>query len=197
MRVVAGSAKGRRLKSPPNTDTRPVMDRVKTALFDILTGDVVEARFLDLFAGTGSIGIEALSRGATFATFVELGPDTVRCVRENLAITGLAAQAEVLRADAFRFVEQAHARGTRYDIVYVAPPQYQSMASRAIALLDASPLTESGGLVVAQIHPREHGDLDALALKTLEQYDERKYGSTLLRFYQHHVPDAAEDGDPE
>jgi len=63
-------------------------------------------------------------------------------------------------------------------------------ASRALALLDASPLTESGGLVVAQIHPREHGDLDALALHTLEQYDERKYGSTLLRFYQHQVPDA-------
>ncbi|MGZ3663792.1 MAG: RsmD family RNA methyltransferase, partial [Ktedonobacterales bacterium] len=84
MRVVAGTAKGRKLKAPKTPGTRPVMDRVKTALFDILARRVRGTRFLDLFAGTGSIGIEALSRGASAATFIELGPEALRCVRDNL-----------------------------------------------------------------------------------------------------------------
>lgn len=185
MRVVAGSAKGRQLKGPKGPGTRPIMDRVKTALFDILAPRIRDTRFLDLFAGTGSIGIEALSRGASAATFVELGPEALKLVRENLVITRLAAHAEVLRADAFAFLESAHAAGRRYDIVYVAPPQYQGMAARAVARLDTAPLTEPGDLVIVQIHPRERGDLDALPLRRLQVYDERRYGSTLLIFYEH------------
>lgn len=185
MRVVAGSARGRQLKGPKGPGTRPVMDRVKTALFDILAPRIRDTRFLDLFAGTGGIGIEALSRGAAAATFIELGPEALKLVRENLTITRLAARAEVLRADAFAFLERARASGRRYDIIYVAPPQYQGMAARAVTRLDAAPLTEPGGLVIAQIDPRERRDLDTLALQHLQPYDERRYGSTLLVFYEH------------
>jgi 16S rRNA (guanine(966)-N(2))-methyltransferase RsmD len=192
MRVVAGSAKGRKLKSPTTPGTRPVMDRVKTALFDILAPRIRDTRFLDLFGGTGSIGIEALSRGATFATFVELGPEALKCIRENLAITRFTDRAEVLRSDAFAFLERAYTSGKRYDIVYVAPPQYHGMAAQAVAQLDAAPLTEPGGLVIAQVHPREHGDLDALTLRRLRRSDERRYGSTLLVFYEHQQPDGQE-----
>lgn len=188
MRVVGGSAKGRRLKSPKSPGTRPVMDRVKTALFDILSPRIVETRFLDLFGGTGGIGIEALSRGAASATFTELNPEMVRLIKENLAITGLGEHAEVLRADAFRFLQGAATGGRRYDIVYVAPPQYQGMAARALAQLDAAPLTEPGGLVVVQIHPRERETLAALPLRHLQLADERRYGSTLLMFYDHEEP---------
>lgn len=184
MRVVGGSAKGRHLKSPKSPGTRPVMDRVKTALFDILAPRIVETRFLDLFGGTGGIGIEALSRGAASATFTELSPEMVKLIKENLAITQLAEHAEVLRADAFRFLESAAASGRRYDIVYVAPPQYQGMAARAVAQLDAAPLTEPGGLVIAEIHPRERDTLDRLALRRLRLVDERRYGSTQLLFYE-------------
>jgi 16S rRNA (guanine(966)-N(2))-methyltransferase RsmD len=185
MRVVSGSAKGRKLKSPKTTGTRPVMDRVKTALFDILSSDVEDTRFLDLFAGTGGVGIEALSRGAASATFVELSVEIAKLVRENLAITGLSEHADVLRADAFQFLESARASGRRYDIVYVAPPQYEGMAARALTQLDRAPLTEPGGLVIVQVHPRERAELDALTLNTLERTDERRYGSTLLLFYDH------------
>src|SRR5262245_30847165 len=186
MRVVAGSAKGRKLVGPKTPGTRPVMGRVKTALFDILAPDISDARFLDLFAGTGSIGIEALSRGAAFATFIERSPEALRCVQQNLAITGFtrSRRAEVLRADAFKFLASAPAGDKRYDLVYVAPPQYQGLAARAVTQLDAMPLTETGGLVIAQIHPRERGDLDALALHWLRRIDERRYGSTLLIFYE-------------
>jgi len=183
MRVISGSAKGRQLKSPKTAGTRPVMDRVKTALFDILAPRIKGTRFLDLFAGTGSIGIEALSRGAKSATFIELSAEVLKIVRENLRITGLERQAETLRADAFRFLESARASGRIYDIVYIAPPQYQQLAARAVAQLDAAPLTEPGGLVIAQIHPRERADFDSLSLRRLRLEDERRYGSTLLMFF--------------
>jgi 16S rRNA (guanine(966)-N(2))-methyltransferase RsmD len=194
MRVVAGSAKGRHLKSPKSEGTRPVMDRVKTALFDILAPRIVGTRFLDLFGGSGGIGIEALSRGARSATFIELNPAMVKLIRENLAITRLAENAEALRVDAFRFLENAASAGRRYDIVYVAPPQYQGMAARAVAQLDRAPLTEDGGLVIAQIHPRERDTLDALPLRTLRLVDERRYGSTLLLFYQRGLEEDDEAG---
>lgn len=196
MRVVAGSAKGRKLKAPKTAGTRPVMDRVKTALFDILAGDVRGARFLDLFAGTGGIGIEALSRGAQLATFVELEAEALACVRENLATTRLGANAETLRADAFQFLKQAAASGRRYEIVYLAPPQYQGMARRALLALDAEPVTEPGGLVIVQIHPHERREFDDLSLERLEAVDERRYGSTVLIFYEHRGPEESEPAEP-
>ncbi|HEX9037283.1 MAG TPA: 16S rRNA (guanine(966)-N(2))-methyltransferase RsmD [Ktedonobacterales bacterium] len=185
MRVIAGIAKGRKLKAPNTPDTRPILDRVKTALFDILAGDVVDARVLDLFAGAGQVGIEALSRGAASATFIELSPAVAQIVRENLAHTKLDASAEVVRADAFSFLRTARVQRRIYDLVYVAPPQYKGMAAQALSILDREPLTEPGGLVITQTHPRERADFEELALTRLRRYDERVYGSTLLLFYEH------------
>jgi 16S rRNA (guanine(966)-N(2))-methyltransferase RsmD len=197
MRVIAGSAKGRRLKAPETLETRPILDRVKTALFDILAPDVAETRFLDLFAGAGSVGIEALSRGAASATFIELSAEIIRLVRENLALTRLEANAEVIRADAFTFLRDAHAQRRQYDIVYVAPPQYKQMAAQALERLDRAPLTAPGGLVIAQIHPRERSDFDARSLTCLRLYDERAYGSTLLLFFEHAAERAESDATQE
>ncbi len=200
MRVVAGSAKGRHLKGPDTIDTRPILDRVKTALFDILAPDIVDSRFLDLFAGAGSVGIEALSRGAASATFIELSPDIVKLVKENLATTKLDANAEVIRADAFGFLRTARAQRRIYDIVYVAPPQYKQMAAQAVERLDREPLTEPDGLVIVQVHPRERVDFEPLALTHLRLYDERVYGSTLLMFYVHtgeQSASASETQEPE
>ncbi|HEY7342414.1 MAG TPA: 16S rRNA (guanine(966)-N(2))-methyltransferase RsmD [Ktedonobacterales bacterium] len=185
MRVISGSARGRKLKSPKSSETRPIMDRVKTALFDILAPEILGTRVLDLFAGTGAVGIEALSRGAESATFIERSPEAWRLVRENLAITNLSDRAEVLRTDAFAYLQQASASGWRFDLVYIAPPQYVNMAAQALMQLDASPLTEPDGLVIVQIHPQERAELDALTLNRLRRYDERRYGSTLLLFYTH------------
>ena len=183
MRVISGSARGRKLKSPKSSETRPIMDRVKTALFDILAPEIIGMRVLDLFAGVGSVGIEALSRGAASATFVERSPEAFRLVRENLALTNLSDQAEVLRTDAFAYLQQAAATGPRFDLIYIAPPQYEGLARQALVQLDAAPLTEPDGLVIVQIHPQERGELDNLSLARLRRYDERKYGSTLLLFY--------------
>ncbi len=181
MRVATGEAKRRRLKGPVDKGTRPIIDRVKQALFNILSVRVEDARFLDLFAGTGSVGIEALSRGAASATFIELNHKMLQVLRENLNITGLADRAETLRADAFKFLQSAT---VPYDMIYVAPPQYQEMAARALALLDGSPLVAADGIVIVQIHPKERPGVAAVPLTRLVVTDERRYGSTLLLFYQ-------------
>ena len=192
MRVVTGAAKGRKLKGPKTPGTRPIIDRVKTALFDILSWRIEDARFLDLFAGTGGVGIEALSRGAAHATFIEMSLPIVKVIRENLQITELSAHAEVLHMDSFKFL-QSYAQGAHhsantpvrtYDMIYVAPPQYQEMAARALGILDTSSLLAEDGTVIVQIHPKERPGVAAVSLSRLVQTDERRYGSTLLMFYK-------------
>jgi 16S rRNA (guanine966-N2)-methyltransferase len=186
MRVVTGEAKGRKLKGPKTASTRPIIERVKQALFNILSVRVEDARFLDLFAGTGSVGIEALSRGAASATFIEMNSRVLKLVRENLQITGLETRAETLHRDAFKFL-QAHtgsdAARRVYDITYVAPPQYQEMAGRALGMLDRSTLLAPHAMVIVQIHPKERAGVAAVELRHLLLSDERRYGSTLLMFY--------------
>jgi 16S rRNA (guanine(966)-N(2))-methyltransferase RsmD len=179
IRVIAGSAKGRRLKMVPGDSTRPVMDRVKEALFSILGRSVIGATVLDLFAGTGSVGIEALSRGADHVTFIDLDRKAVQTVRENLELTRLAEQAVVRRADALSVVKGPPDR--RYDLIYVAPPQYKNLWVDAVQMLDKNPVwLPEGTRVIVQIDPSERQEL---ALDHLELTDERTYGKTLLLFY--------------
>ncbi len=181
LRVVSGSAKGRKLKDVPGGTTRPVTDMVKQALFNIIGGDVLDSNWWDLFGGTGSIGIEALSRGAAFVRFSELNRLPLETIKANLESTHFSAQAEVRRGDAFAMLEAPPDRS--FDYVYIAPPQYMEMWSKALLALDANPgwLNDEGAWVIVQIHPRE---VRPLELQHLKQFDERKYGSTLLGFYE-------------
>jgi len=178
MRVISGSAKGIQLQAVPGSGTRPISDRVKEALFNILGDAVVESRILDLFAGTGSVGIEALSRGAEQAVFVEKNPRAVGTIRANLRRTALEARARVVQADVFKFLAGT---AQRFDLVYVAPPQYQGLWKRTLLALDASDeWLDPDGLVIVQIFPKE---MESLSLVNLHLSEQRKYGSTLLCFY--------------
>ena len=105
MRVISGSAKGRKLGSVPGDSTRPITDRVKESLFNIIGAEIQNSTFLDLFAGTGSVGIEALSRGAEAAVFVDLNRRAIKTVRANLKLTQLADRAQVIQGNAFSFLE--------------------------------------------------------------------------------------------
>lgn len=185
MRVIAGTAKGRQLKSPP-ASTRPIMDRVKENLFNILGTDVIDAAVLDLYAGAGSVGIEALSRGAKHATFVELNDEARRTIQTNLKLTKLAPRATVLSANVYRYLKKPPA--APFDIIYVAPPQYKEMWQETMKLLDARPqwLSEEGILIV-QIHPVE---FEELPLQSFDLTDRRKYGSTMLCFYEKTASDS-------
>ncbi|MEM7130624.1 MAG: 16S rRNA (guanine(966)-N(2))-methyltransferase RsmD [Chloroflexota bacterium] len=179
MRVITGSAKGRRLQMVPGDTTRPITDRAKEALFSILDDWVLDARVLDLFGGTGGVGIEALSRGATYAHFVDMNEKAVRTILTNLKYCHLAKQAHVQRSDSFKFLETY--QGDSFDLLYVAPPQYQELWRKAIQAIDSRPeLLSAPAIVIAQIHPREDGPIE---LTHLVEYDRRKYGSVLLIFY--------------
>lgn len=178
MRVITGKAKGRRLKSVPGKGTRPITGRAKSALFSILGSDVIGSRFLDLFAGTGQVGIEALSRGATEAIFVERSGAAWRTIRENLAHTRLEAEARVVRTDVFEFLNRD---AEPFDYVYVAPPQYRNLWAKTLRTLDAkSAWLADDGWVIVQIDPLEYDDLE---LENLVLFDQRTYGGVMLCFY--------------
>lgn len=181
MRVIAGSAKGRRLKTVPGDTTRPVMDRVKEALFSIMGRRVIDARFLDLFAGTGSVGIEALSRGAKQAVFVELERAAIKTIQANLEITRLGDRAIIRRTDVFAFLRQPPP-STPYDYIYIAPPQYKNLWRDALTAIDENPAwVGEDTIVIVQIDPKEQQDLQ---LENIVDYDERRYGHTLLWFFE-------------
>ena len=179
LRVVSGTAKGRKLRSVPGKGTRPITDRVKRALFDIIGGDVLDSTWWDLFGGTGAVGIEALSRGAAFVRFSDRSRAAIEVIRQNLEHCHLTERAEIRRGDAFTMLESPADRC--FDYIYIAPPQYKGLWSRALQALDANPawLAEDAWVIV-QIHPREEHPIE---LRHLRRFDERKYGSTLLLFY--------------
>jgi len=180
LRVISGTAKGRKLKDAPGDTTRPVTDMVKEALFNILAGDVQDSVWWDLFGGTGAVGIEALSRGAAFVRFTELNRLPIETIKANLETTGFTLQAEIRHGDAFAMLSAMPDR--TFDYVYIAPPQYKEMWSKALVVLDVNPGWLSAETeVIVQIHPREYVQQE---LKHLVEYEQRKYGSTLLVFYE-------------
>lgn len=180
-RVIAGRARGMRLKPVPGNSTRPIMDRVKEALFSILGNTIIEARVLDLFAGTGAVGIEALSRGAEWVTFTELDKEAIKTIQDNLKTTKLDKQAEVIRTDAFLYLKRQDVKP--YSLVYIAPPQYKELWQKALEVLDQNvAILEPDAIVIVQIDPKEQRDI---ALTNLTPYDERTYGKTRLWFFEY------------
>ena len=135
MRVVSGSAKGKQLLLVPGSSTRPIMDRVKESLFDILRPRISGMTVLDLFAGSGSVGIEALSQGAAFCTFIDRERNAIATIKKNLSSTGFSGQSAVLNADALKFLADTR---EKFDLIYVAPPQYKGIWAKAMMLIAAN-----------------------------------------------------------
>ena len=186
LRVIAGKAKGTRLKTVPGDTTRPITDIVKEALFNILGNEIEDNRILDLFGGTGAVGIEALSRGARFVTFLDKSQQAVKTISENLAKTRLNAQAEVLRTDAFSYLSDP--QKLDFDLIYVAPPQYKVMWQKAMHMIDDNPrLLHDDGQVIVQINPIEW---EEVKLNSFTVFDTRKYGDTLLVFFEKSMREA-------
>lgn len=181
LRVIAGSARGARLKAVPGDSTRPIMDRVKEALFSIIGDDIIGATMLDLFAGTGSVGIEALSRGGEQVYFVDRHRGALRTIRDNLRRTRLAAGAVVRHRDAFDLIKRPPER--RFDFIYVAPPQYLGHWLTILKALDGNPSwRHQDTVVILQIDPRE-AEAD-FRLRHLIECDRRVYGRTMLLFFE-------------
>jgi 16S rRNA (guanine966-N2)-methyltransferase len=172
----------------PGDITRPITDIVKEALFNILgTDDVRDSAWLDLFGGTGSVGIEALSRGAAFTRFIDLNRPAVNTIKVNLEKTHLQERAEVVQADAFTYLQRMPDRA--FDYVYIAPPQYKEMWKQSLLALDEhSGWMKADTWTIVQIDPTEYVEM---AFQNLQEFEQRKYGKTLLVFYEVKAPDAS------
>jgi 16S rRNA (guanine966-N2)-methyltransferase len=179
LRIVSGKAKGRKLEAVPGDSTRPILDRVKTALFDKIRPVIQDISILDLFAGSGSVGIEALSQGARFCTFIDINKKAVETVKKNLNVSGLEAQAEILNLDAFTYLKKTK---KVFDLIFIAPPQYKSLWTEALHYIAERPeIVKEGGNLIVQIDPKEY---EAAAMNEFKEVEQRKYGSTLLVFYE-------------
>ncbi len=187
MRVIAGSAKGRTLKFPKGAaKLRPLSDYAKEGLFNIIAAKVPDCRFLDLFAGTGQVGIEALSRGAELAMFVDSDKKAVSAIWDNLNATSLADRAEVFLSDVLRAIQSFDKKGADFDIVYLGAPYTVPVLVPAMEKLAKSDIVKGKGLVIA-----EHTKRTAMAgsYGLLVKVREAVYGDTILSFYRRQSPD--------
>lgn len=184
LRIIGGVARGRRIRSVPGDTTRPITDKVREALFNIIGPDIQGARLLDLFSGTGSVGIEALSRGAQEVYFLDRSNQAISTIRYNLRTTGLENGATIIQTDAFTFLEKSIR--IVFDYVYIAPPQYKGMWKKALRKIDErNEVTSEDAWAIVQIHPVEYESIgEGLPLQNMVEFDHRRYGSTDLVFYR-------------
>ena len=173
MRIITGTAKGCNLKTPKGLSTRPTSDRVKESLFSILGGEVDGTRVLDIFAGTGALGLEALSRGAREAVFIDKATD--KLIRENSQHCRLSDRAEILKGDVFAQLNRLSVQGRRFDLVFCDPPYHEGLWQKAISWLDDNELLAPRALVVLE----RGGENEPLPeLKRLKLLKNQRYGNT-------------------
>lgn len=178
MRVITGKARGVQLKTPDGMTTRPTTDRVKEALFSIIQFDIPTSRVLDLFGGTGQLGIEALSRGASYAVFVDAGEPACRMIRENLKRTKLEPDAKVIRADYLDYLKRCK---EKFDIIFLDPPYAEVFLENALNCIAEIDILQSGGIIVTE---RPVGKELSLELDGLSRSKDYKYGNTVLTVYR-------------
>lgn len=181
MRIIAGERRGRKLVEWDGLAIRPMRDFVRSAMFNILSDFVPDAAFLDLFCGTGSVGLEALSQGARSCTFVDQSTDACGIVRRNLDLLDFLARGDVFQSDAIQAIDTLSRLGRRYDLVFVGPPYYRGLAPQTLEALGSASVLGSDPVVVAEIHTTES---IAQAYGALALVDRRRYGDNQLWFYR-------------
>ena len=178
MRVIAGKAKGTVLKTPEGMQTRPTADRVKEALFSILQFELPGARVLDLFGGTGQLGIEAISRGAKSAVFVDASDAPCRLIKENLRRAKMDSEGKVVRADYLQFLSQCT---ETFDIILLDPPYAEVFLENAIKKISEIDILQSGGIIVSERPAEKALNMEIEGYSRTKDY---KYGKTVLTLYR-------------
>ena len=178
MRVITGKARGINLKTPEGLQTRPTADRVKEALFSIIQFDIPGARALDLFGGTGQLGIEALSRGAKSATFVDASNTACNLIRENLKRTRLQEESRVICSDYLAFLGRC---SEKYDIIFLDPPYAEVFLENALNRITEIDILQSGGIIITERPLEKELSMDFTGYSRSKDY---KYGKVLLTIYR-------------
>ena len=181
MRVIGGNARGRQLKVPKGQALRPTAGRVKESLFDILPHDLSGAKVLDLFAGTGNLTIEALSRGAVEAILVDSSAQSGKAIRENLRRLNLANRGKLWVMPVTRALRLLARQGETFDLIFMDPPYERRLIEPALKIIDKETLLRDSGVLIAEHSVREP---ITFHLETLNLTDQRRYGSTTLSFFR-------------
>lgn len=182
MRIIAGTHRGRIIKIPKGKTTRPTQDKVREAVFNIIREAIPESNALDLYAGSGAFGIEALSRGAQSSIFIDNSINCVKIIKSNLSALGFrAGQAQVLKKEVVKAIEGLKEKGLSFDIIFADPPYHKSLAKNCLIKIDACDILSQRGFVVV-----EHFVKDSMPEKTgkLSCFKERRYGDTVVSFYR-------------
>jgi 16S rRNA (guanine(966)-N(2))-methyltransferase RsmD len=182
MRVIAGEARGRKLSAPKSSRVRPTADRVKEALFSMLTsrlGEFTQMRVLDIFAGTGNLGIEALSRGASYAVFIDSHEESAQIIRKNLESTRFTDKAKVVVQDAAAALRFLALSAPPFHLVFLDPPYHEGHTQRTLEILASSPLVDQGTTIVAEFSSKER---IPCRFANLVENERRVYGDTTLSF---------------
>lgn len=179
MRIITGKARGFKLKAPQGLDVRPTSDRVKESVFNILAGHIEQAEVLDLFAGTGNLGLEALSRGAKSAVFVDCAINSLSIIKENALHTCLGERAEYIRSDAVKAIGRLYHAGRKFDLIFCDPPYNKGHISAVITKLEQNLLLKPGGIVIV-----EHSKHESITTQEnlLRMVRTEKYGETMITF---------------
>lgn len=181
MRVIAGRAKGKKLKAPAGLNTRPITDRIKEALFNVLGSDIADSRVLDLFAGSGSVGIEALSRRAEKVVFIDAGGAAVKIIRENLDNCGMSEGFEIYRNDVFRAMNILQVHGEKFDYIYADPPfTNEIIFDQLMIAMDKADILKDDGIFIIRSQKRKEMPVK---LAKLEKYRVNNYGESTLHYY--------------
>lgn len=178
MRVITGTAKGRQLNAPKGISTRPTADRVKEGIFSIIQFEVEGRRVLDLFAGSGQLGIEALSRGAERAVFIDSGAEPVRIIRENLEKTGFSDRAEVRRTDYLSYLTST---SEQFDIIFLDPPYAEKFSETALKCISEIDILRQGGIIICE---KAADKLLSGEYQGLARQKEYRYGNTSVVLYR-------------
>lgn len=181
MRVISGRARGLKLNTPKNEDVRPTTDRVKESLFNIINSYVLDSNVLDLFAGTGSLGIECLSRGANKCVFVDKSKESMSIVKSNIKKAKVENESITLNTDFKNAIISLGNKGEKFNIIFMDPPYYKNMFFDALSLVDENNLLDEDGIIVV-----EHDTVDGFPENVGRLYKNRdkKYGKTTLTFYK-------------
>lgn len=181
MRVISGSARGLKLKSPEGMSTRPTLDRIKESLFNILAGDLFDAEFLDLFSGSGAIGIEALSRGACSAVFIDESRKSADIIKVNLKAARLEDKAEVINSDFISALSRLKGQGRRFDIIFMDPPYGKGLVQAAVKAVYEKGLLKNDGFIVAE----QAIDDELPEAKGFEVFRVKEYKITKMTFLRY------------
>ncbi|MGL4392656.1 MAG: 16S rRNA (guanine(966)-N(2))-methyltransferase RsmD [Fusobacteriaceae bacterium] len=180
MRIIAGEAKNRKIKSRKGRETRPTLGSVKEALFSIIAPYIVGSRFLDLFSGTGNIGLEALSRGAKKAIMIEKESEALKIIIENVENLGFTERCRAYKNDSIRALEILGRKDEKFDIIFMDPPYAENLCTKVLKAISKNKVLADDGLIICEHHLFE--DL-ADEIDGFKKADTRKYGKKVLTFY--------------